>query len=72
MTKNFKTRPEEIVRKKLTYNEMNKPIGDTVCLYSTFIGVLARQAHLLPCDCRDWQTVNLTKNEEILNATYVS
>jgi hypothetical protein len=57
----FKTRPGEIVWKELTYNEIDKPIGDTISLYSTFIGVLARWAHLLPSDYQDWRTSDAAK-----------
>jgi len=72
MSKFLNIRKEDIVRKELTYNELGFPIGADVCQYSTFIGVLARRADLLPWDCHDWRTCPLGKKQEILNEGCVS
>ena len=66
MTKFFKDRREDIVRKEVMYNEFGEPIGDISTQLSTFIGILARRSDIVPWDCRDWRTVQKTKKEEIL------
>jgi hypothetical protein len=72
MTKFFKDRREDIVRKEVMYNEFGEPIGDISTQLSTFIGILARRSDIVPWDCRDWRTVQKTKKEEILARGNVS
>ena len=72
MTKFLTIRKEDIVRKELIYNKLGFLVDNDVCQFSTFIGVLARRADIIPWDYQDQRTCLTAKKEEILNEACVS